>query len=73
MLTTKKCNHHHLVRQFNKEFYNFIQAFQGQRMINTPKDVKDIHSKGNVIYMPTNARLDPKKKLHLKHIWCKSF
>jgi hypothetical protein len=27
-------------------------------MINTPKDVKDIHSKGNIIYTPTNARLD---------------
>jgi hypothetical protein len=30
-------------------------------MINTPKDVKDIHSKGNVIYMPTNARLESKR------------
>jgi hypothetical protein len=28
-------------------------------MINTLKDVKDIHSKGNVIYTPTNVKLDP--------------
>jgi hypothetical protein len=60
MLTTKNYDHRHLARQFNREFYNVIQAFQGQRMINTPKDVKDIHSKGNVIYKLTNARLDPK-------------
>jgi hypothetical protein len=58
MLTTKKCDHRHLARQFNREFYSVIQAFQGQRIINTLKDVKDIHSRGNVIYTPTNVKLD---------------
>jgi hypothetical protein len=32
-LTIKECDHHHLPRQINREFYDIIQAFHGERLI----------------------------------------
>jgi hypothetical protein len=32
-LTIKKCDHHYLPRQINREFYDIIQAFHGERLI----------------------------------------
>ncbi len=51
-LKIKNNNRHHFPRQFNWEFYNVIQAFQGERLINTPRHVRDIHAKRDTIYMP---------------------
>jgi hypothetical protein len=51
--TIKNNNHHHFPRPFNQEFYNSIQAFQGERLINAPRHMEDIHIKRNTFYMPS--------------------
>jgi hypothetical protein len=38
-LTMEECNKHHLPRQFNKEFYDAIESFQGERVVNKPLHV----------------------------------
>ncbi len=43
---------------FNEEFYNLIQAFQGEKVINTLGHVKDIYAIGDAIYMPPITRLN---------------
>jgi hypothetical protein len=31
--TIKECDYHRLLKQFNQEFYDVIQAFHGERLI----------------------------------------
>jgi hypothetical protein len=44
-LTIKEHNYHQLSKQFNRELYDAIQAFQGKRMINIIAHVRHIHVK----------------------------
>lgn len=50
--TIKNNNHHHFPKQFNWEFYNVILAFQGEKLINAPRHVRNIHAKKYTLYMP---------------------
>lgn len=50
--TIEKHNCHHFPRQFNREFYDVIQ---GERMINTPRHVKDVQAEGDGVYTPPNG------------------
>jgi hypothetical protein len=50
----------HLPRQFNKEFYDVIESFQGQRTLNKPLHVWDIHVEGNDVYIPPPKKHTPK-------------
>ncbi len=59
-LTIEKCDYHHFLTQFNMEFYNVIQAFQGEKMTNALGHMKNIHVEGNVVYTPPTIRLNTK-------------
>lgn len=41
-MTTKECERNHLPRQFNKKYYEGIETFQGERIINAPIHLKDL-------------------------------
>ncbi len=43
----EECDKHHLLCQFNKEFYEVIEAFQGEHIINASPQLKDLQVKGN--------------------------
>jgi hypothetical protein len=39
-------------KEFNKEFYDAIESFQGKRVVNKPLDVRDVHVEGDGLYIP---------------------
>jgi hypothetical protein len=57
-LTMEKRDKHHLPRQFNEEFYDAIESFQGERVVAKPLHVRNIHAEGDGLYIP------PPKKIH---------
>jgi hypothetical protein len=42
------------------EFYDVIQAFQGEKMTNALGHMKNIHVEGNVVYTAPTIRLNTK-------------
>jgi hypothetical protein len=56
----EKSDKHHLPRQFNKEFYDAIESFQGERTMNKPLHVRNIHVEGDGIYVPPPEEHTPK-------------
>jgi hypothetical protein len=48
-----KCGEHHPPRQFNIKLYDVIEPFQGERTINTPLHLQNIHAKGDGVCIPS--------------------
>jgi hypothetical protein len=44
-------NMFHLPRQFNENYYNAIEMFQGEITIDVPLHIKNLHASKDNIYM----------------------
>jgi len=44
-------NMFYLPRQFNKNYYNAIEMFQGERTLDAPSHIKDLHASRDNVYM----------------------
>jgi hypothetical protein len=42
----------HLLHQFNKKYYDQIEAFEGENIFIVPLHVRDMNVKGDTIYKP---------------------
>ncbi len=51
-LMFKEKERFHLLCVFNREYYESIDVFQGEKVINVPIHVKDVNAKGDVVYKP---------------------
>jgi hypothetical protein len=49
-----------LPHQFNKEYYEAIEAFMGEKTIATPLHTKDVNAKGDKTYSPPAQERDEK-------------
>jgi hypothetical protein len=49
---------HHLLCQFNKEFYEAIETFQGEHIINASLHMKDLQAKGDGNYIASILGID---------------
>jgi hypothetical protein len=50
-LSVEERNMFHVPRQFNKNYYNVIEMFQGERTIDAPLHIKDLHASRDNVYM----------------------
>jgi hypothetical protein len=50
-MSIEERNMFHLPRQFNKNYYNAIEMFQGERTIDGPLHIKDLHALRDNVYM----------------------
>jgi hypothetical protein len=60
-LFTKERNQQHLLQAFNKECYETIETFQGERIINALVYVQDLQAKGDANYIPQVLEGDNRK------------
>jgi hypothetical protein len=49
-MTTKECERNHLLRQFNKKYYEGTKTFQGKQIINAPIHLQDVQAKSDMNY-----------------------
>ncbi len=57
-LSIKECDKHRLPRQFNPIYSNAIEVFQGERIINVPLHVRDVHVDGDGVFVGPHEEQD---------------
>ncbi len=63
-LTFKEWDIFHLPKQYNENYYNAIEAFQGEKGINVPIHVKDLQAEGDE---SMHCREKKRKKISLRN------
>ncbi len=58
-LTLEERDRFHLPKQYNEDYYNVIEAFQGERRINVPIHVRDLQAEGDGVYA---SQIEEKEK-----------
>lgn len=61
-LTTDKCDNYHSPWSFNRKYYDAIEAFHGECIINTPLHVRDLYTEGDGNYMTTIHETDTQEQ-----------